>query len=105
MDDQMTQTIKTQAGEPRSIAQALEGLLENAAETLNRAMDRNDADWQKFHLGTAAAYKELARQLEPLVSLQARIDEKAAMIRRRFQLESRSRPDARKRCFDLILRR
>jgi hypothetical protein len=88
MDDQMTQTIETQAGEPRSIAQALEGLLENAAEALNRAMERNDADWQKFHLGTAAAYKEWARQLEPLVSLQARIDEKAAMIRRRFQLES-----------------
>ena len=88
--------------QPRSIAQAVESLLENAAEALTRATDCDDADWQKFHLGTAAACKELALQLEPLVSIQARIDEKTALIRRRFQLgpqptreASVDKPDAR----------
>jgi hypothetical protein len=95
MDDQMSQATEIEADAPRSIAQVVESLLESAAETLARAMDCDDADWQKFHLGTAAACKELALQLEPLVSIQARIDEKTAMIRRRFQLGPQPRREAR----------
>ena len=76
MNDQKSQTTEVEAGEPRSIAQVIESLLENAAETLTRATDRDNADWQKFHLGIAAAYKELALQLEPIMSVQAQIDEK-----------------------------
>ena len=95
MDDTKSQTTEIEAGEPRSIAQAVESLLENAAEALTRARKCDDADWQKFHLGTAAACKELALQLEPLVSIQARIDEKAAMIRRRFQLGPQPRREVR----------
>ena len=102
MNDQKSQTTEIEAGEPRSIAQVIESLLENAAETLTRAADRDNADWQKFHLGIAAAYKELALQLEPIMSVQAQIDEKAALIRRRFQLgpqprreASANKPDAR----------
>ena len=95
MDDPKSQTTEIEAGEPRSIAQAVESLLENAAEALTRARKCDDADWQKFHLGTAAACKELALQLEPLVSIQARIDEKTAMIRRRFQLGPQPRREAR----------
>ena len=68
--------------------------LENAAEAFTRATNCNDADWQKFHLGTAAACKEWALQLEPLVSIQARIDEKVAMIRRRFHLGPQPRREA-----------
>ena len=102
MNDQKSQTTEIEAGEPRSIAQVIEGLLENAAETLTRAADRDNADWQKFHLGIAATYKELALQLERIMSVQAQIDEKAALIRRRFQLgpqptreASADKPDAR----------
>jgi len=102
MNGQKSQTTEIEAGEPRSIAQVIESLLANAAETLTRATDRDDADWQKFHLGIAAAYKELALQLEPIMSVQAQIDEKAALIRRRFQLGPQPRrqapahrPDAR----------
>ena len=85
MDD--PQTTEIEADEPRSTAQVVESLLENAAEALTRATDCDDADWQKFHVGTAAACKELALQLVPLMSIQARIDEKTVMIRRRFQLD------------------
>jgi len=102
MNDQKSQTTEIEAGEPRSIAQVIESLLANAAETLTRATDRDDTDWQKFHLGIAAAYKELALQLEPIMSVQAQIDEKTALIRRRFQLgpqptreTSADKPDAR----------
>ena len=95
MDDTKSQTTEIEAGQPRSIAQAVESLLENAAEALTRATDCDDADWQKFHLGTAAACKELALQLEPLVSIQARIDEKTVMIRRRFQLGPQPRREVR----------
>ena len=102
MDDPKSQTTEIEAGEPRSIAQVIESLLANAAETLTRATDRDDAVWQKFHLGIAAAYKELALQLEPIMSVQAQIDEKTALIRRRFQLgpqptreTSADKPDAR----------
>jgi hypothetical protein len=95
MDDPKSQTTEIEAGEPRSIAQAVESLLENAAEALTRATDCDDADWQKFHLGTAAACKELALQLKPLVSIQARIDEKAVMIRRRFQLGPQPKREVR----------
>ena len=94
MDDQKSQTTEIEAEEPRSIAQAVESLLESAAETLARATDCNDADWQKFHLGTAAAYKEWALQLESIMSVQAQIDEKTAMIRRRFQLGPQPRREA-----------
>ena len=102
MDDPKSQTTEIEAGEPRSTAQVVESLLQNAAEALTRATNCNDADWQKFHLGTAAAYKELALQLEPIMSVQAQIDEKTAVIRRRFQLgpqprreASANKPDAR----------
>ena len=74
MNDQRSQTTEIEAGEPRSIAQVIESLLANAAETLTRATDRDDADWQKFHLGIAAAYKELAFHLEHIMSVQAQID-------------------------------
>ena len=93
MDD--PQTTEIEADEPRSIAQVVESLLQNAAEALTRATNCNDADWQKFHLGTAAAYKEWALQLQSLVGIQARIDEKTAMIRRRFQLRPQPRWEAR----------
>jgi len=69
-------------------------LLQNAAEALTRAADCNDADWQKFHRGTAAAYKEWALQLQSLAGSQAGIDEKTAMIRRRFQLGPQPRREA-----------
>jgi len=95
MDDTKSQTTEIEAGQPRSIAQAVESLLENAAEALTRATDCDDADWQKFHLGTAAACKELALQLEPFVSIRARIDEKTVMIRRRFQLGPQPRREVR----------
>ena len=95
MDDTKSQTTEIEAGQPRSIAQAVESLLENAAEALTRATDCDDADWQKFHLGTAAACKELALQLVPLMSIQARIDEKTVMIRRRFQLGPQPRREVR----------
>jgi len=100
MDDPKS-TTDIEAGEPFSTAQAVERLLAGAAEALARAADCNDADLQKFHLGTATAYKEWALQLQPLVSIQARIDEKTAMIRHRFKLgplprrEVANKPDAR----------
>jgi len=47
----MDDPTEIEAGQPRSIAQAVESLLENAAEALTRATDCDDADWQKFHLG------------------------------------------------------
>jgi hypothetical protein len=47
--------------------QVIKSLLENAAETLTRATDRDNADWQKFQLGIAATYKQLALQLEPIM--------------------------------------
>ena len=102
MDDPKSQTTEIEADEPRSTAQVVESLLQNAAEALTRARDCNDADWQKFYLGTALAYEEWALQLQSLVGIQARIDEKTAMIRRRFQLgpqprreASANKPDAR----------
>jgi hypothetical protein len=95
MDDQGSQTTEIEAREPRSIARAVESLLEKAAEALTRATNCNNADWQKFHLGTAAAYKEWALQLQSLVGIQAEIDEKTAMIRRRFQLGPQPRREAR----------
>ena len=95
MDDPKSQTTEIDADEPRSTAQVVESLLQNAAEALTRATNCNDADWQKFHLGTAAAYKEWALQLQSLVGIQARIDEKTAMIRRRFQLGPQPRREAR----------
>ena len=95
MDDPKSQTTEIEADEPRSTAQVVESLLQNAAEALTRATNCNDADWQKFHLGTAAAYKEWALQLQSLVGIQARIDEKTAMIRRRFQLGPQPRREAR----------
>ena len=95
MDDPKSQTTEIEADEPRSTAQVVESLLQNAAEALTRATNCNDADWQKFHLGTAAAYKEWALQLQSLVGIQARIDEKTVMIRRRFQLGPQPRREVR----------
>ena len=84
MDDPKSQAIEVEADEPRSITQAVETLYAGATEALTRAANCNDAGWQKFHLGTAAAYKEWALQMASLVDIQARIDEEVAMIRRRF---------------------
>ena len=101
MNDPKSQTTEIGADEPRSTAQVVESLLQNAAEALTRARDCNDADWQKFYLGTALAYEEWALQLQSLVGIQTAIDEKAAVIRRRFQLgpqpreASANKPDAR----------
>ena len=101
MDDPKSQATEIEAGKPRSVGQAVESLFEGATEALTRAANCNDGDWQKLHLGTAAAYSEWARQMEPLVGIQARIDEQVAMIRRRFNLgplpsrEAALKPDAR----------
>ena len=95
MHDPKSQTTEIEADVPRSTAQVVESLLQNAAEALARATDCNDADWQKFHLGTAAAYKEWALQLQSLVGIQARIDEKTVMIRRRFQLGPQPKREVR----------
>lgn len=84
MDDAKPHT--TEAEEPRSVARAVERLFAGATEAFTRAANCNDSDWQKFHLGTAAAYNELALQMEQLIGVQARIDEQVAMIRRRFNL-------------------
>ena len=86
MDDSKSQTTEIAAGEARSVGQAVGSLFEGATEALTRAANCNDGDWQKFHLGTAAVYKEWALRMEPLVGIQARIDEEVAMIRRRFNL-------------------
>ena len=86
MDDPKSQTLEIEGDEPRSVGQAVERLFEGAVKALTRAANCDDADWQKFHLGTAAAYSEWARQMEPLVGIQARIDKQVAMIRRRFNL-------------------
>ena len=94
MDDPKLQTTEFEAGEPRSVGQAVGSLFEGATEALTRAANCNDPDWQKFHLGTAAVYKEWALQMEPLVGIQARIDEKVAMIRRRFNLGPLPRREA-----------
>ena len=94
MDDPKSQTTEIEADEPRSVAQAVESLFAGATEALTRAANCNDPDWQKFHLGTAAVYKEWALQMEPLVGIQARIDEKVAMIRRRFELGPLPRREA-----------
>ena len=85
MDDQKSQTTEIEANERRSIALGVESLFAGATEALTRAANC-DGERQKFHLVTAAAYKEWARQMEPLVGIQARIDEQVAMIRRRFKL-------------------
>ena len=95
MDDPKSQTTEIEAGRAALNSAGSRKLVESAAEALTRATDCDDADWQKFHLGTAATYKEWALQLEPLVSIQARIDEKTAMIRRRFQLGPQPRREAR----------
>ena len=100
MDDSESQTTEIAAGEQRSVGQAVGRLFEGATEALTRAANCN-GDWQKFHLGTAAVYKDWALQMEPLVGIQARIDEEVAMIRRRFNLgplpsrEAALKPDAR----------
>jgi hypothetical protein len=86
MDESESQTTEIAGGEPRSVGQAVGSLFEGATEALTRAANCNDGDWQKFHLGTAAVYKEWALRMEPLVGIQARIDEEVAMIRRRFNL-------------------
>ena len=86
MDESESQTTEIAGGQPRSVGQAVGSLLEGATEALTRAANCNDGDWQKFHLGTAAVYKEWALRMEPLVGIQARIDEEVAMIRRRFNL-------------------
>ena len=86
MDNSESQRTEIEASEPRSVGQAVESLFEGATQALTRAANCNDPDWQKFHLGTAAVYKEWALQMEPLVGIQARIDEQVAMIRRRFNL-------------------
>jgi hypothetical protein len=102
MDESESQTTEIAGGEPRSVGQAVGSLFEGATEALTRAANCNDGDWQKFHLGTAAVYKEWALRMEPLVGIQARIDEEVAMIRRRFNLgplpsrEAALKPDARK---------
>ena len=102
MDDPKLQTTEFEAGEPRSVGQAVGSLFEGATEALTRAANCDDPDRQKFHLGTAAVYKEWALRMEPLVGIQARIDEEVAMIRRRFNLgplpsrEAALKPDARK---------
>jgi hypothetical protein len=100
MEDSESQRTEIAAGEPRSVGQAVERLFEGATEALTRAANCN-GDWQKFHLGTAAVYKDWALQMEPLVGIQARIDQQVAMIRRRFNLgplpsrEAALKPDAR----------
>ena len=86
MDDPKSQTVEIEADEPRSVGQAVETLYAGATEALTRAANCDDPDWQKFHLGIAAAYKEWALQMEPLVAIKARIDAEAAMISRRFNL-------------------
>ena len=101
MDESESQTTEIAGGEPRSVGQAVGSLFEGATEALTRAANCDDPDRQKFHLGTAAVYKEWALRMEPLVGIQARIDEEVAMIRRRFNLgplpsrEAALKPDAR----------
>jgi hypothetical protein len=94
MDDPNSLTTEIEVDEPRSVTQAVERLFAHSTEELARAADCNDADLQKLHLGTAAVYQEWALQLQPLVSIQARIDEKAAKIRHRFKLGPRPRREA-----------
>jgi hypothetical protein len=74
-------------------------LFTGATEALSRAENCNDDHWQKFHFATAATYKEWALQMKPLVSIQARIDEKVSTLRRHFNLpplrhETGHKPDA-----------
>lgn len=86
LDDLALHTPDVQIDKRRSVAEVVERLFARAADALSRAANCNDAGWEKFHLDTAAAYKELARQMEPLIGIQARIDEKVVTIRRRFNL-------------------
>jgi hypothetical protein len=86
MDDPQSRTTQVEADKRQSVAEAVERLFAGATDALNRAANCNDLGWQKFHLSTAAAYKEWAVRMEPLVEIQARIDEQVAMFRRRFNL-------------------
>jgi hypothetical protein len=86
MDDAQTPRIESETERPRSVPAAVERLFAGATDALNRAASCNDPGWQKFYLGQAAAYKEWARQMEPLVGLQARIDDQVEMLRQRLNL-------------------
>jgi hypothetical protein len=88
MDDAERPPSKDEAEtqKPRSIADGVERLYAGAIDALNRASEARDATWQKFYMGQAAAYKEWATQMEPLVALQAHIDTQVAMFQRRYNL-------------------
>src|SRR5215218_345376 len=90
MHESESPTTQIEADKQPSIAKAVERLFAGANDAFNRASNCNDAGRQKFHLRTAATYKEWADRIAPLVGMQARIDEQTAMIRRRFNLP---RPD------------
>jgi hypothetical protein len=86
MDDLETQPIEVELEKPRMIAAAVERLFAGATDALNRAANCDDAEWQKFYLGQAAGYKEWAPQMEPLIGVQARINDQVEMLRRRLKL-------------------
>jgi len=95
MDDAQTPSTEVPSQKPRSIAAAVEKLFEGAAHALDRAASCNDPEWQKDYLGQAAAYKEWAVQMEPVAILQARIDDRVEMLRRRLKLPA---PTATRSC-------
>ena len=86
MKDSESQTTDFEADKRRSTAEGVIRLFAGATDALTRSANCTNVEWQKFHLDTAAAYKEWALRMEPFVGIQARIDERIAMIRREFKL-------------------
>jgi hypothetical protein len=79
MDDPKLQTTEFEAGEPRSVGQAVGSLFEGATEALTRAANCNDPDWQKFHLGTAAVYKSRNAPFRPTSSVRTAVASRAML--------------------------
>ena len=79
------------ANKPTRVSDAIERMVNKSREMRMRAESAPDTGLRQFYESTAATYTQWAVAMQPLETIQARLEEKTTAIRRQFGLDKQSR--------------